>query len=77
MEGISKIARLAKGDKARTARHADVMNEIIDRLNAVLSMTLSPGGIGKFVYSDGNVVLQLNTTDTCPTGGGGIDGGGA
>ena len=41
--------------------HAAVMNEIIDAINALMSMTVSPQGVGKLVYSDGNVVLQLNT----------------
>ncbi len=53
------IDRLEKGDTERTARHADVMNEIIDRLNSLLNATVSPPKIGKFIYSDTNVVLQL------------------
>ncbi len=64
--GGTKIERLKKGDKDRTARHADVMNEIIDKLNALHNMTVSPQGAGKFIYADGNIVLQLNTTDQCP-----------
>jgi len=63
--GGKKIARLEKGDKTRTARHAEVMNEIIAAINALNNITVSPAGIGKFIYSDGNVVLQLNT-EKCP-----------
>src|SRR5216117_3317506 len=46
------------GDKERTARQADVMNEIINRLNSLLSMTVADN-LGKFIYADANVVLQL------------------
>jgi hypothetical protein len=57
--GGKQIARLKTGDKTRTARHADVMNEIIDALNALQNMTVSPTGTGKFIYSDANAVLDL------------------
>jgi len=58
--GGKEIQRLAKGDKSRTARHSDMMNEIIDALNALQNITISPQSLGKFVYAAGNVVLQLN-----------------
>ena len=54
-----KIERLKKGDKERTARHADVMNELIDQLNAWGAIKVSPDGGGKFIFSDANVILQL------------------
>ena len=63
--GGVKIARLNKGDSKRTAMHADVMNEIIDRLNALLSMTVSPARAGKFTYADANVVLESKASGGC------------
>lgn len=64
--GSRKIARLTKGDKTRTARHAAVMNEIIDRLNAFSNAKVirekanSDGSAsGKIVQSDANWVLHL------------------
>jgi hypothetical protein len=63
--GGKKIARLTKGDKKRTARHADVMNEIIDAINALYAMEIIPQGTGKLLVSDANVTLVLNTTE-CP-----------
>ena len=57
------IERLRPGDKTRTARHAGVMNEIIDRLNAFTNATvkISEGeaAAGKFILSDSNMVLDL------------------
>lgn len=53
----TKIARLEKGDNTRTAQHADVMNEIIDKLNTLLAIQVVPASAGEFFYSDGNVVL--------------------
>lgn len=74
--GGTRIERLKKGDKTRTAQHADVMNEIIDKLNALWSMQVVPGTAGEFFYSDGNVVLLSNAgTVTVTTGdtSGGVD----
>lgn len=62
--GTTKIQRLEKGNKKRTARHADVMNELIDAINKLYELKVS-GGLGKLIVADGNVVLQLNTTE-CP-----------
>jgi hypothetical protein len=62
--GGRKIQRLSKGDKNRTARHAAVMNELIDAVNMLTNGSLSPPGIGKIVYSDGNWVIQFNI-DKC------------
>ncbi len=77
----AKIERLKKGDSSRTARHADVMNEIIDKLNAILSLTVSPTGAGNFIFSDSNGILRLDISGGCgnpPTTGtyvcGAIDG---
>jgi hypothetical protein len=58
--GGKKIERLAKGDKTRTARHASVMNELIDKVNLLLAMTVSPMTKGKFIFSDANVVLDAS-----------------
>jgi hypothetical protein len=56
-----KIERLKKGDKQRTAMHADVMNEIIDVCNMFLSGAMSPQGLGKIVYGDKNWTIEFNT----------------
>lgn len=55
-----EIQRLDKGDKTRTARHASVMNEIIDRVNALTNLRVQPGKDenGKFLLSDSNAILQ-------------------
>jgi hypothetical protein len=55
-----KIEPLTKGDSTRTARHADVMNEIIDKVNLLLAMSVSPQGSGKFLVSDSNIVLDAS-----------------
>jgi hypothetical protein len=74
MASAKKIERLSKGDKNRTAKHAAVMNEIIDALNTLLAMTVvsdttaDKPNAGDFIYSDGNVVLKLKNP-----GGGTID----
>jgi hypothetical protein len=60
--GQLQIARLEKGNKDRTAMHADVMNEIIDKLNALLAMQVQPAG--KLIVSDANVVLDLTAGKT-------------
>jgi hypothetical protein len=60
--GGVKIARLEKGDRKRTALHADMMNEIIDKVNSLLSMSVSPDGAGKFIYADANTVLEIKAT---------------
>jgi hypothetical protein len=75
--GAKKIARLSKGDKARTARHAAVMNEIIDAVNAILSgsvlikqdLNTGDNPTGKFHFADANSMLELHL----PPGGGAID----
>src|SRR5262245_43430275 len=54
-----KIARLEKGNTTRTARHAAVMNEIIDAINARYALKVSPDDAGKFFFSDSNAVLAL------------------
>lgn len=60
--GAQQIARLEKGDSTRTAMHADVMNEIIDAVNRMLALTVSPQGAGKFIWSDANGVLQIEAS---------------
>lgn len=57
--GGQQIARLEKGDSTRTAMHADVMNEIIDAINKMLALTVSPQDAGKFIWADANGVLQI------------------
>ncbi len=68
-----KIARVAKGDKGRTMMHAAVANEVIDKVNehdaiiqALKKAMVSPQSAGSFKWSDGNLVLILNTVQ-CPT----------
>ena len=39
--------------------------ELVKAMNALQNMTVSPTDAGKFVPSDGNIVLALNTKD-CP-----------
>jgi hypothetical protein len=43
-----------------------IVADLVKAVNALQNMTVSPPGVGKFVSSDGNVVLQLETTDKCP-----------
>jgi hypothetical protein len=59
--GALKIERLAKGDTTRTARHAEVMNEIIDAINAMRNgkVIRSGSGKGKLLHSDSNMVIDL------------------
>jgi hypothetical protein len=59
--GAKEIARLIRGDSTRTARHADVINEIIDAVNALRNakITRSGSGDGKFLTSDSNTVFDL------------------
>lgn len=65
--GLKNIARLSTGDKSRTARHASVMNELIDRVNALSNVrvttqkTTTPDEkpSGKQIVSDANSVLTL------------------
>jgi hypothetical protein len=64
--GGKKIERLSKGDSTRTARHADVMNEIIDRVNSFLGMTVTPKGKGKFIFSESNIVLDASKMGGVP-----------
>lgn len=44
-----------------------IVAQLVDAVNALQNITLSPQGIGKVTVSDGNVVIELNTTDQCPT----------
>ncbi len=70
---MPRITRVTKGDKGRTMMHASVANEVIDKVNehdaiiqALKKMMVSPQSAGSFKWSDGNVVLILNTTQ-CPS----------
>ena len=63
----TKIRELKKGDSTRTAMHTAVMNEIIGKLNNLLSMEVK--GQGKFHYSDGNIVLEANGFPPPPSSG--------
>jgi hypothetical protein len=65
--GKSTIARLEKGNTERTARHAQVMNELIDGINSLRNATVriqeavtgeTPNG--KWITSDANTVLDLH-----------------
>ena len=58
-----EIKKLVKRDKDRTMRHAAVGNELIDALNAILKLGVSPDRAGSFSFSDGNGKLKLNTVD--------------
>ena len=60
--GGKTIEPFKTGDKTRTARQAGVMNEIIKALNTLQNMTVSPQEFGKFIYSDANIILQLDQT---------------
>ena len=40
----------------------------VNRLEAMLNnIRLSPEGAGKIIPAEGNIVIQLNTTDDCPS----------
>jgi hypothetical protein len=60
-----KIAKAKAGD--RTNKLWAKVNEVIDALNPLLNLTVSPNGIADVKYSDGNVVIVLKTTDQCPS----------
>lgn len=66
--GTQTIERLKKGDDGRTALHASVINEIIDRVNALSNMTLTKSGTGegKVLSSDSNTVLDLGDVGSIP-----------
>ncbi len=63
-----RITRVTKGDKGRTMMHTAVANEVIDKVNehdaiiqALKKAMVSPKSAGSFKWSDGNLVLILNT----------------
>ncbi len=58
--GGQQIALLEKGNSDRTAQHADVMNEIINAINKLYAMTVTPQGAGKFIWSDANGILDIS-----------------
>ena len=67
----SEIDNVEKGDDSRTMMHADVANEVIDALNLLLGLTVTPDGAGKLMLSDGNAVLALDLSNILkppPTG---------
>jgi hypothetical protein len=71
--GGRQIARLAKGASDRTARHADVMNEIIDAINALRNITVAfpvpetgATNSGKFIFADANTALNLTIAPGFP-----------
>lgn len=42
------------------------VSELVDAVNALQNLKVTPETAGRFVPSEGNIVLQLNTTDQCP-----------
>ncbi len=60
------IERVLAG-QSPTLLHADKANELIDAVNSLKAMTISPTTAGKVVHSDGNTVIQI----TAGGGGGG------
>lgn len=56
---MRKLERLRKGE-APTLLHTEKGNELIDALNAIIGGEFSPTGIGKFLWSNGKLTLQIN-----------------
>ena len=55
-----KIDPLIKGDTKRTARKADVVNEIINNLNNVLNAEFIPAGAAKMTVTEGKILIDLS-----------------
>jgi len=75
---MKQIKRFVPGDSERTAFSADVMNEIIDALNAVLNMRGEGGtkvyaaDAGYVIYSSGSLAnVSGSLTGSSSTIGGG------
>jgi len=62
---MANIEKLTQGSPVNKVW--ETVNKLIDIVNALQSMTVSPTGSGKLIVSDGNAVLQLETTNDCPT----------
>lgn len=58
---MPQIPELTKGD-TDTLLHADRGNEIIQWLNALLAIEVSPLGAARFIYAEGKIVLLLNNS---------------
>jgi len=65
-----RIRRVEKGSTSRTMMHASVANEVIDAVNehdavikALKAAMVSPQSAGSFKWSEGNLVLVLNTVN--------------
>ena len=43
-----------------------IVADLVKAVNAMQNMKISPEGIGKVTVADGNIVIELNTTDKCP-----------
>ena len=56
---MAHLERIVKGEP-RTLIEAVEANKIIDLLNAIAKMKVSPNGAGKFVAEEGGAVLDLS-----------------
>jgi hypothetical protein len=56
----TEIAEFTKGDKERTAMHAESINELVKAINKLLKMEVKPEG--KLTVSDANAVLEVSGT---------------
>lgn len=62
---MASIARPEKG--AQTSELWRTVAELVDAVNALQNMQVSPPAAGKFVKSESNIVLELQT-EKCPGG---------
>ena len=55
------IDRFKKGDKSRTPMHADAINEIVNAVNVLINLEVSPNWIGALRMGDQNAILDLDS----------------
>ncbi len=58
-----KIDKLKAGAPVNSVK--DTINQLVDAVNALQEIELSPKTLGTVKYSDGNVVITFNT-EKCP-----------
>lgn len=56
---MSWIPQFVKGDRDRTPMHAEAANEIVNGINVLLNLALSPDWVGKLSMGDANTILDL------------------
>jgi hypothetical protein len=57
---MSKLEKLEEGDSGQVVLvDTRAFNRLIDKMNAMIDMDISPQGVGKYLVSDKNAVLDL------------------